>query len=649
MLSNNIYNNSYNSYNSKSNSSNSLKYFSKSFDLVINELNIYLYQHNYNINDNNYIIIIEKCYKILLQIKNKSLDDIKLLFIMLFLEKTIILKNGNYIPLQYSLEEINYLGFDKYYISNNEIIDNKQLEYVNNIDYNNLEDNPLYIINNQLREKVYLLIYKIIENKNIYGGNKLNYKQRKIYEEQLYGINSIHNFLGNRKSSDIQIINNIQKSLINQFKKYETNGEIKKKINSYKNNINYNNCKYNNCNNKLSFNHSIKSNNISKIINIFLTNNNISVKNKNIINKLNNKNFNSTKITILKMLNSNQLYKKSGIELYLMYYLFKKSLYNNNICVKIDENPSNKTLFIKYILSYITNNINNYVIINDASSFQKINKDLIIKEKYKNHIYKNIYSKQFSINEYITIGQLLDSSNRVYTERNKKNKIYKKINRIYSLDLYNKIINDIFNNVKYNNNNIIFEINDNNNLNIKINNENIVFYLINKKNEIIYNFNEVRFINCVLKILNLTYDKPLNYFENLLNNKSKIINVLNKSLNKNKKNILLNDINNKNYNIFSYFELIKHLKILSFSKNDIISFILRFKILGDKLQAFEAKSLCYLKKIYNINDINILFKNRILTTDDRVLLGLCLFEGDISFISKITLNKKFILFFNFIN
>ncbi len=99
---------------------------------------------------------------------------------------------------------------------------------------------------------------------------------------------------------------------------------------------------------------------------------------------------------------------------------------------------------------------------------------------------------------------------------------------------------------------------------------------------------------------------------------------------------------------FNYFKLIKKCKLLGYTKNQIIQFILRFKILGDKIQAMEAKSKCYLKNVYDSSDEDIKFNKRVLITEDRMLLGLCLMESDVSFISKMTINSTYILFWNFI-
>jgi hypothetical protein len=68
----------------------------------------------------------------------------------------------------------------------------------------------------------------------------------------------------------------------------------------------------------------------------------------------------------------------------------------------------------------------------------------------------------------------------------------------------------------------------------------------------------------------------------------------------------------------------------------IYIFILKFKLIGDHLQAYEAN-----KKISSINIKN----NRILLTQDRVLLSFCLTNNNIKFISKCTCKEgRFILY-----
>ncbi len=73
-------------------------HYTKSIDDVIKKLNIFLrfIINNNLINENNYEDIIKTCYNILLEIKDKSLQEINLLLIMLFLENCILHINDVY-------------------------------------------------------------------------------------------------------------------------------------------------------------------------------------------------------------------------------------------------------------------------------------------------------------------------------------------------------------------------------------------------------------------------------------------------------------------------------------------------------------------------------------------------------------------------
>ncbi len=161
--------------------------FSKSFDDVIIELNIYL--KNNNIDENNYKIIVQKGYEILLQIKDMDIEDIRYMLIMLFLECAIFKnKDGNYIPLQQSIEEANYLGFDDSDNDSNnnsdddsdndskkdkKIVDKEELEkrskkeiFLNELKKNELVHNPFDISSNKrIWNETYSLIYELINIK----------------------------------------------------------------------------------------------------------------------------------------------------------------------------------------------------------------------------------------------------------------------------------------------------------------------------------------------------------------------------------------------------------------------------------------------------------------------------------------------------
>ncbi len=107
--------------------------FSKSFDDIIHELNIYL--KNITIQDDNYKRIIKKGYKILLQTKDIDIENIKLMLITLFSNDIIYIdQQNNYIPLKKSIIETNYLGSDNDFNnhlnndSNNNISKKKEIQ-----------------------------------------------------------------------------------------------------------------------------------------------------------------------------------------------------------------------------------------------------------------------------------------------------------------------------------------------------------------------------------------------------------------------------------------------------------------------------------------------------------------------------------------
>lgn len=75
---------------------------------------------------------------------------------------------------------------------------------------------------------------------------------------------------------------------------------------------------------------------------------------------------------------------------------------------------------------------------------------------------------------------------------------------------------------------------------------------------------------------------------------------------------------------------------------NIIKFILRFKLIGDQLQAIEASN----NPNYPINQ-SLVNHKRILTTQDRVLCAYCLIHEDVSFISKTTIGGKKYLLWNY--
>ncbi len=132
---------------------------------------------------------------------------------------------------------------------------------------------------------------------------------------------------------------------------------------------------------------------------------------------------------------------------------------------------------------------------------------------------------------------------------------------------------------------------------------------------------------------------------NIFNNQIKIIDLGNINFN-NIYNQIKSNVSKDTFD--SYNNLIKILYKFNYKFNDVVRFILRFKILGDKIQALEAKYNCSLINDYNgINENDIYVKHRILATQDRPLLAYALVENNINFISKVTLDGKKTIFWNF--
>ncbi len=170
---------------------------------------------------------------------------------------------------------------------------------------------------------------------------------------------------------------------------------------------------------------------------------------------------------------------------------------------------------------------------------------------------------------------------------------------------------------------------------------NIIFYIIKEILDV-YRFEIIDIYKKKGKKLPINEDL-------ILNTKIKKINKI-KSIDFNKiylkiKSILKIEFNEKTFN--SYLQLIKLLFRLNYSFSNIIRFVLRLKILGDKIQALEAKYTCSLIKDFDVSSDDIYVRKRILATHDRPLIAFSLIENNINFISSVKLNKKKMIFWNF--
>jgi hypothetical protein len=250
--------------------------------------------------------------------------------------------------------------------------------------------------------------------------------------------------------------------------------------------------------------------------------------------------------------------------------------------------------------------------------------------------------------------------------------------QLFSTSLYEKLLLDIFSDLQLEGCTIEIEFNKKN---IEIINEHgIVINTINKINDlssfdIIFEKNgyknKVKFyvngdlntIDIILSIIkellelykfeimrksisnNNALRLPIN--NDLILN-SKILNQSILKINKNKvfeKVKKKKEIKEETFN--SYYQLIQILFNMNYSFNEVIKFILRFKIMGDKIQALEAKYRCSLLKDYDSTPEDILIQKRILATQDRPLAAFAMVENNINFISKATLKDKKVVFWNF--
>ncbi len=96
-----------------------------------------------------------------------------------------------------------------------------------------------------------------------------------------------------------------------------------------------------------------------------------------------------------------------------------------------------------------------------------------------------------------------------------------------------------------------------------------------------------------------------------------------------------------------YDKLIRILLKMNYNIYELTRFILRFKILGDKLQGLEAKYNCTLINQFKSSPEDIFVKRRVLVTQDRPLNAYAQVEGDINFLSKATIEGIKLVYWNF--
>lgn len=351
------------------------------------------------------------------------------------------------------------------------------------------------------------------------------------------------------------------------------------------------------------------------------------VKRTNILHNFIRSNFNNRAKNIIKeyliaslanseFLDRSKINSSSEIENKLM-----KHLQMNTNTAHYYYNINDITQIIK--LFSIIKLFKNSFFINDAMGYTNII-DFINKKinETSNIAHKNNLLNIISVihyiyesNIYITYGMALDPYNGIKT-------LY---TQIYNAEIYNKIIHYIFNEIKFVkqlNVEFIFDKIDNKIFIIKIRNINYEFEI--KK------FNTIKYIKSIITFLFKNYINPVIYESVLSFNSYKMI--------------IVNIFNILNNNILTFNQLQN--KIISNSLSDkenrilryILLFLLRLKLLGDHIQAFEASNS------YKAHFSSDLY--RILTTDDRVLASYCLVNNNINFISKCTLNNMKFLVMN---
>lgn len=160
--------------------------------------------------------------------------------------------------------------------------------------------------------------------------------------------------------------------------------------------------------------------------------------------------------------------------------------------------------------------------------------------------------------------------------------------------------------------------------------------------------NKASLINDVIReLLEKYYGKMIkNRNPGMMNNM-----MMSQSMTNNPPKIDLNSIQFKKEGDKEYFQVydqfIRILLKMGYNIYEITRFILRFKILGDKLQGLEAKYNCTLIKQFKSSEKDIYVKRRVLVTQDRPLNAYAQVEGDINFLSKATIEGIKLIYWNF--
>lgn len=171
--------------------------------------------------------------------------------------------------------------------------------------------------------------------------------------------------------------------------------------------------------------------------------------------------------------------------------------------------------------------------------------------------------------------------------------------------------------------------------------------------EINNDLNEVNFINNVIILLiDKLYKKKLQATS--LNKMNGIVNKMETSIPVSKTDVELQikKVKGKEKILENFDKLIRILLNNQYTIQEITRFILRFKIMGDKLQGLEARYNCSILNDYSdqrmqFKEKDIYVKHRLMVTKDRPLMAFAQVENNINFLSQTTLNGEKVVYWNY--
>lgn len=373
------------------------------------------------------------------------------------------------------------------------------------------------------------------------------------------------------------------------------------------------------------------------------------IKRINTLHNFSNKN-NHTKHIVTKISQNNilanskikDIMSKSKIELLFL-----------NIIKKYIKNKKNKYIQFKNFNSIktfhkILIDLDSVLIINDANGYKdiiiflsKLKGSNLLREKINNM--KNKLNELFEYTNIKTYGMLCDSFDEMFgnsTQKNLRNYYHHKLSaiKIYNNDTYNKILCELFGEFDFIKDIIRFNLD-------KVMENKFEFTITYNLIEYTFSFNIKIFntIDCIKNFLNYLLNKNVNISGILIYRKKSFEEYKNlvKTL------YLILFYQDKTFDeiklIFENYNYANNNDNIHKKLRTIISFILRFKMIGDQLQANEARKINSNLSFENNEYHNY---NRIITTQDRVLATYCMIEEDIMFISKYTDNKISYLLYN---